>query len=121
MINVGEYVRLKTGEIAKITSIREYAELLDGTIDVSLYNTDRDYLVITEKQIKLHSKNLANIIEAGDIIFVTNKENERLVIYAWERKGLKNIIEDISYGEFKITEILTHELCELNCYKIKEK
>lgn len=65
-IKVGEYVRLKNGEIFKIDE--------DTT---NYYNSNKDYIT---NEITKHSKNIIDLIEIGDYVngfqvFKTNKQS----------------------------------------------
>ena len=80
MIQVGEYVRTKNGEIAKIIEVNNYNERLflvyednrvetDYTLDRLVY-CDSDYFdhFIPEEIIIKHSFNIIDLIEVGDYV-----------------------------------------------------
>ena len=114
MIEIGEYVRTKSGEIG---IFKKYAEegvqqwftmLQNGT----LYTT-------ATRAIVNHSKNIIDLIEVGDIVHTRDVLNEDIV-YIWSEKFLKALKEDLNSG-IELIEILTKEQYMQNCYKIPEK
>lgn len=115
MIEVGEYVRTKTGEIHKIKTVEtRYIEFEDGFgVPVEL-----------KEYIKKHTKNIIDLIEVTDII----KYRINNISTTLETKGYIEGIVDISDKEmlqrikndknYEILEILTHEQFEQNSYKV---
>ena len=63
--------------------------------------------------------NLVELVEVGDIVEIFDVLNED-VIYIWNEEMLKAVKEDVNNG-IKIRRILTKELFEANCYKVKEE
>lgn len=114
-IEVGEYVRTKTGEIHKIKTVEtRYIEFEDGFgVPVEL-----------KEYIKKHTKNIIDLIEVTDII----KYRINNISTTLETKGYIEGIVDISDKEmlqrikndknYEILEILTHEQFEQNSYKV---
>lgn len=114
-IEVGEYVRTKTGEIHKIKTVEtRYIEFEDGFgVPVEL-----------KEYIKKHSKNIIDLIEVTDII----KYRINNISTTLETKGYIEGIVDISDKEmlqrikndknYEILEILTHEQFEQNSYEV---
>ena len=105
-IKVGEYVRTKSG---KIDIFKEKDE------NYMFARCQKNTYWIFD--ITKHSKNLRDIIEVGDIVFIQDVLNNDFV-YIYDDEMLKAVREDIEEG-LEITEVLTHELYEANCYKVK--
>ena len=106
MIEVGEYIRTKTGQIDKVINNQYY---------MSAYIECKND-VIWRNSILKHSKNIINLIEVGDIVEIYDVLNED-VIYIWGEEMLKAVKTDVSNG-IMIRRILTKEQYEANCYKI---
>ena len=106
-IKVGELVRLKNGRIDKVKNddyyMQQYIECEKGL-----------YL---RENITKHSFNLIDLLEVGDIVFIEDVLNNDF-IYIYDDEMLKAVKENIEMG-LEITQILTHELFEANCYKVK--
>lgn len=107
-IKVGEYVRDNVGYILYIDN------------DFILENIKR---FIKGTAIAKHSKNLINLIEAGDIVngrlvlqVDYKKQNVCLLIPLTDTKANTNIMW---YGYEDIRTILTHEQYNQNCFKVK--
>ena len=95
---VGEYYRTKNGEILKIVDLDEYSFLVD-----------KFYY-----QIVKHSKNIIDLIEAGD--YVNGKYVKKINQY----KDGKSIIALIGIIEGQdIKSIVTHEQFESIEYKVE--
>ena len=105
-IKVGDYVRTKSG---KIDIFKEKDE------NYMFARCQKNTYWIFD--ITKHSKNLRDIIEVGDIVFIQDVLNNDFV-YIYDDEMLKAVREDIEEG-LEITEVLTHELYEANCYKVK--
>ena len=120
-IKVGEYVRTKTGYIAKVRNIicKGYPiKSLEGYIICD----DEDGTILNPEEVK-HSFNLIDLIEVGDyvngrlVLAVDYKrQNICLLIPLTDTKANTNIMW---YGYEEIKTILTHELYEANAYKAK--
>lgn len=106
-IKVGEYVRTKNGKIDKVKNddyyMKQYIECEKGL-----------YL---RENITKHSFNLIDLLEVGDIVFIEDYFNYKF-IHIFDERMLEALKEDIK-EDVKITSILTHELYEANCYKVK--
>lgn len=123
MIEVGEYVRFKDGSISRVTECRyaeEYKKQFDPNNRLMRYEKDKYWLdnkmgCKTDINIKKHSKNIIDLIEVGDYV---NGE------YVSEITKNYITVGKITYGikDLKgIETILTKELFEANCYKVKEE
>ena len=115
-IEVGEYVRTKLGEIAKIVDTNMY----DNTIYKDMQGA-RYYL----EDIVNHSKNIIDLIEVGD--YVNGKEVKQIVMFEGFPDYPKLIFTDKKYlipGEAienkDIKTIITKEQFNQNSYKVVE-
>lgn len=114
MIEVGEYVRTKSGEIG---IFKKYAEegvqqwftmLQNGT----LYTT-------ATRAIVNHSKNIIDLIEVGDIVFTEDFPGYDF-IYIYDKEMLEALKQDVKDG-VRIKSILTKEQYTKNCYTVERK
>ena len=113
MIEIGEYIRTKKGEIMKVTSIP-----IDQD-DIVTYQTDKDWCEL-ESDIVKHSKNIINVIEEDDLV---NEEKVVEKLVTTNIDGHKLILIRLSSGVItneEIKEVLTHEQYERNCYKLED-
>lgn len=118
-IKVGEWVRTKTGYIAKVRNIicKCYPiKLLEGYIICD----DEDGTILNPEEVK-HSFNLTDLIEVGDYVNGHKVVNE---IYGEDDNNLYFEIEGgfnkAKYiAEKDIKTILTREQFEANAYKVK--
>ena len=113
MIEIGEYIRTKKGEIMKVTSIPVE---VDGKVT---YQTDKGWVEL-ECDIIKHSKNIVDLIEAGDFVngervietlVTTNRDGSKLPLVRFPTDVIRNE---------EIKEIITHEQYEQNCYRLEE-
>lgn len=119
MIEVGEYVRTKRGEICKVLGIRP--ELREGKriYGHKSYYLDSKKRTLTEAFIVKHSKKLIDLIEVGD--YVNGKE----VIMDLQKskewyKSKDDFItcKDYTFEEKEIKEVVTKEQFESISYKV---
>lgn len=119
-IKVGEFVRLSRNQgINKIIDEDDDGFLIldemiadeygDECFEISLQDVD--------SEITKHSFNITDLIEVGDIVFIQDVLNNDFV-YIYDDEMLKAVKQDIEEG-LEITQILTHEQFEANCYKVK--
>ena len=114
MIEVGEYVRTKTGEIHKIKTVEtRHIEFENGFgVPVEL-----------KEYIKKHSKNIIDLIEVGD--YVNGREVKHIAMF----EGFpdypklifvdeKHLMPDDTCENEDIKTILTKESYMANCYKV---
>lgn len=110
-----EYVRTFNGLIGQVVQITDYGYA------IRIYN-GAEYVV--RAVIKKHSKNILDIIEPGDIV------NNHCVRKVYLDGAVKYIKLDNAYSpenhftgvrtyEDDIETILTHELYEQKCYKVR--
>ena len=111
MIEVGEYIRDKEGNITKIINTLSLFK------DVELYLGEDGYQYSDNTIIK-HSKNIIDLIEVGDYV---NGQLVRDIVddYTLIVPDKDGYYEEITIDEIKT--ILTKELFEANCYKVKEE
>ena len=111
MIEVGEYVRTKSGEIG---IFKKYAEegvqqwftmLQNGT----LYTT-------ATRAIVNHSKNIIDLIEVGDIV-----NGERILDITGDYIHTNETDHNRFYLAKHIKTILTKELYQANCYTVERE
>ena len=111
-IQVGEYVRTKTGKIDKVINNNYY---------MSQY-IECEKRIVEKENIVKHSFNIIDLIEEGDIV------NESLIAYRGKVASGKEkllvgnyIINGMSLEVANIKTILTHEQYERNCYRLEEE
>ena len=105
MIKTGEYIRTKSGYIGNVVNINEFRP---PEAEICVNMNFSDYVFVGEEDIKTHSKNIIDLIEAGDIVRTDNK------LY-----NIQNIEELKEIDNRRIEEILTHEIYEREAYKIE--
>lgn len=118
MIEVGEYVRDKEGNITKIINTLSLFK------DVELYLGEDGYQY-SDNAIKKHSKNIIDLIEEGDYVngkrvFATenriNDNGEKVIL----TENYDEWTDDGVIANKDIETILTKEQYEANCYKVEE-
>ena len=114
-IKVGEYVRTNRGYIYKIKRIRK-SDISREVYIVRAHGDNYSFYLRKENIVK-HSKNIIDLIEVGDIVFIQDVLNNDFV-YIYDDEMLKAVKEDIEEG-LEITEVLTHEVYNANCYKVR--
>lgn len=118
-IEVGEYVRTKSGLIGKFYNIEEG---YDGNIQINFEEFGYEYEDIEQfyNDIAKHSKNIIDLIEVGDYVNgykVSDKESTLLFtnVKGIDRSGYHIPISQYGDG---IETILTKEQYQANCYKV---
>ena len=109
-IEVGDYVRTKSGKIDRVTNNKFYMQ--------PYIDCERG-LYLRENIVK-HSKNIIDLIEPGD--FVNGNKVADKYLYAGEKPVLETVgIEYNAYClcEGDIREILTKEQYLQNCYTVE--
>ena len=114
VIEAGEYVRTENGKIDKVVSNNYYME--------KYIKAEKDFIFC--KNIVKHSKQLIDLIEAGDIV------KYRLKNFKYTNVTRVNVIRDVrsnkesmlidghNLEQIDILEILTKEQYNINCYKV---
>lgn len=114
-LEVGEYVRTKDGKIVKIIGMDE--------ILIS-YETEENpgYNDLYGEDILKHSKDIIDLIQVGDIIEVHFPVRNKIrKIYVDEYFENSMVLNGITSKNLILKTILTKEMFEANCYKVKEK
>lgn len=130
-MEVGEYVRTRTGKITRLIKIdKRYVVIGHGMQEFQVYskfenlhyiyaNNYKELYEKINKYIVKHSFNIIDLIEEGDIV------NESLIVYRGKVASGKekllvgnHIINGMSLKVTNIKSILAHEQYERNCYKI---
>ena len=93
-IKVGEYVRTKIGDIYKIQNLNDYDFL-----------RDKFYCLINK-----HSKNIIDLIEAGDIVGLIDKDNK---IHYYE------VYDNTAMYQYQIKSIVTKEMMKSVEYRVE--
>lgn len=128
-IKVGEYVRTKNGLLGKVnlielegSGVRFGGEFLTDTI--IQFNDGRIYeRRVRDKDIVKHSKNIIDLIEVEDIVngyrilTIVDLDNSNKKVFTICKSDFKDICR--VWSEEDIETILTHELYNANCYKVK--
>lgn len=117
VIEAGEYVRTENGKIDKVVNNNYYME--------KYIETEKDFIFCNS--IVKHSKQLIDLIEAGDIV------KYRLKNFKYTNVTRVNVIRDVrsnkesilidgyNLEQINILEILTKEQYNINCYKVGGK
>lgn len=115
VIEAGEYVRTENGKIDKVVNNNYYME--------KYIETEKDFIFCNS--IVKHSKQLIDLIEAGDIV------KYRLKNFKYTNVTRVNVIRDVrsnkesilidgyNLEQINILEILTKEQYNINCYTVK--
>ena len=112
-IEVGDYIRTKSGKIRKVkTTVAQY------------YITDRlnisDNNQFTKEDIVKHSKNIIDLIEVGDFVngnIVTDKYLFAGEMPVVETSGVETNAKCLCEKDIQL--ILTHEQYSQNCYTVE--
>lgn len=122
-IKKDDYARFNTGEIVKVTGIRE-----NQVNKKAIYFGAYDENWCDSAAVENFSENIIDLIEVGDIVELELSEEfvEREDKIVFTRIGdvyTKELLQrDIDNGIItKILSILTHEQYEANCYKVNTK
>ena len=127
-IKIGEYVRTKNGLIGKVNKIEEAGSgcrfagefLKDEIIE---FNDGKIYeRRCKREQVTKHSFNLIDLLEVGDYVNgyrIDEIDDWNNLIH--KERGINRSGFSIPVAQYNddITSILTHELYEANCYKVK--
>ena len=118
-IKVGEFIRTKLGDIAKVIEFKD--ELILDTV-IKFNGMYRKYLNDGELDfIVKHSSNLKDLIQKDDFV-------NKCRVYEVEEKGItvyqtvENSATDYNWISFdEIEEIVTKEMMESISYKVKQE
>lgn len=129
-IEVGEFVRTKSGYIAKLIKYLENTETYMFDEYIQEIQNNR-YTCISKNELKKeivkHRKNLIDLIEEGDYV----NGCEVITIYGYDEDGndkdelgIAETDNDIAYyiylRKINIKTILTHEQFEKNAFRLEE-
>lgn len=125
MIEVGEYIRTKSGLIGKVNKIelkgsgtRFAGEFITDTI--IQFNDGKVYeRRARDKDIVNHSKNIIDLIEIGDIVKLDDEFIEYRLIDVFDESIIEGLKQDVKTG-VKINSILTKEQYKRNCYTVEQ-
>ena len=120
MIEVGEYVRTKRG-IAKVLEVKAVQPKMYGQHDVAYLIDKCPRMYITETAFIKHSKNIIDLIEAGD--YVNGNEVTDKYLFNGEILVLETIVDETNAKcmcEGDIRTILTKEQYQANCLSERE-
>lgn len=120
-IQVGEYIKLKDGLIGQFYNIEEG---YDGNIIVNFEEFAYEYEDVKQfyEDILKHSKDITDLIQVGDIIEVHFPVRNKIrKIYVDEYFENSMVLNGITSKNLILKTILTKEMFEANCYKVKEK
>lgn len=109
-----DYVRLNTGEIVKVTGIKEN-KLNKKAIYFGIYEQDWFDSMAVEN----FSDKPIDLIEVGDLVHIKDVLHEDIT-YIWSEDYLKALKEDIQNG-IKLVSILTKEQMQSIEYKVEEE
>ena len=123
-IAVGDYVRTNDGLIFKIFTKTKTTYGFCGLTDssnkkYSTYTYGKGNCIdnnIKGKIVK-HSKNIIDLIEVEDIVFIENFFNYSF-IHIFDETMLEALKKDVK-KDVKIKQILTHEKYMQNCYTVE--
>ena len=129
-IEVGEYVRTKSGIINKIKTINKYGIVTkyddkEDKITIATNYYINSGLEVNEDDIVKHSKNIIDLLKNGDILEIelseefVEKEDKKILTQIGAVYTKETLQKDIDNGIItKILTILTKEQYTQNCYKI---
>lgn len=131
-ICVNDYVRTKEGRIEKVKVINKYGIVHKHDSDNDTFDTGINWYAesgreINEEDIKIHSKNIIDLIQEGDI--VNGKKIEAIIDGLLKSEGVAERVLCFEtdfpiekglrcYHNCDIKTILTKEQYEQNSYKI---
>jgi hypothetical protein len=121
-IKKDDYARFNTGEIVKVTGIREN-QVNKKAIYFGAYDEDWCDSAAVEN----FSENIIDLIEVGDIVEYQVNSLSKLKIgrvksYRDARSNKEYLgVEGFDITKIYIKSILTHEQYNANCYKIEQK
>ena len=123
-IEVGEYIRTKTGNITKVCKIKDTVVWTDEFMDIHCrYNEG----VLEKTDILKHSKNIIDLIEEGDYVNgeeITYINEDRFIkgqINLWTDMELRDVFGDyerLKYTDKDIKTIVTKEQFKETEYRV---
>lgn len=125
-IKIGEYIRTKKGTIAKVLAYHDLITYNDKGTSVTFHSLDTIKGAIADVDIAKHSKNIKELVQAGDIVVYKIKGLEHynvdIVKEYTEARTLKTELRIGLYSleQINILKILTEEKFESECFKVEE-
>ena len=120
-LEVGQFVRLKSGYICKIININDFREPnMKYGVEA---NYLKDVMFIGDDDVVKASHNIIDILEIGDIIsFYEDIDNykKQYVIGIPDLITLDEIKDKITNDNIRLVSILTKEQMEQMAYKVEE-
>ena len=113
MIEVEEYIRTPYHKIEKIKKIKQEDGWICVTTDKNAYELEW----LKTNKVK-HSKNIIDLIEVGDIVFMEDFPGYDF-IYINDKEMLEALKQDVKDG-VRIKSILTKKLYQANCYTVEQ-
>lgn len=118
-IEVGDYVRIDNGFRLIALGIGRVVHINQDTVYIKM-SVELPFAFKIDN-IKKHSKNIIDLIEVGDIVFIQDVLlNDDDFIYINDEEMLKAVKEDIEDG-LKISKVLTHEQFKASCYTVESE
>lgn len=120
-IEIGEYVRTKSGEIKRVdkifynkktSGIGEYGQIIEKRKE------SEGYTVVDAREVVKHSKNIIDLIEVGDVIevyFPIKQITKKVFADKYFKDSL--ILDGIIQKRIILKIILTKEMYEDSCYE----
>ena len=113
-IQVGEYVRTKSGNIGKVLDITNVTMQKRKKYLIK-WNISKAYYITAIRIVK-HSKNIIDLIEAGDIL----KIKDSLYDAEYKTEVFENYEDDLCVINFEVSEVIPiRKFIEENQMKIK--
>lgn len=116
-IKVGEYVKLRDGEITKVEAINE------KTFRCKFHKVRCELFI---DFIVNHSKNIKDLVQAGDVVIYTINSKFADIEIVREYTDARTLKTELRVGLYSleqvdIKQILTKEQFESESYKVKEE
>lgn len=115
-IEVGDFVRINNDFRLVALGIGKVVNINKETIYIKKTNIDLPISINKENIVK-HSKNIIDLIEVGDLLFINDFAYYNF-IHIYDETMLEALKEDVRNG-VKIKQILTHEQYMQNCYTVE--
>lgn len=120
-IEVGEYIKNRTGDIAKVLAFKEndYIDTDNDRFGMLINGEEVSFCPISE--IIEHSKNIIDLIEVGDIVMIDRGKLGHSTHIIETKFGLNMLKEDLKkFKDEHIKSIVTKEQLADIEYKVEE-
>lgn len=119
-IEIGEYVRTKTGYVGKVMT-RKGGYGLWYELDINKEIQDNIQIGwVHEDKIANHSKDIIDLVEVEDYVKTEDEFGIIEIYYIDDNEMIQAIKEDLALNNFKLKTILTKEQYERDCYRLEE-